>query len=56
MQSDRAGAVQTHIGQLFLTLVFKPRKCKKIEMVADSRRGHLGHILDKGGTGAGLGG
>ncbi len=26
MQSDRAGAVQTHIRQLFLTLVFKPRK------------------------------
>ena len=29
MHFDHAGAVQTHIGQLFLTLVFKPRKnCK----------------------------
>ena len=51
MQSVHACAVQTHIRALFLTPFSRPQKNKIIEMVVDSRGGHLGHISDKGGTG-----
>jgi hypothetical protein len=43
------------ISTSFLTLMPRPNKNKKIQMAAESRRGHLGHILDKGGTGRHLG-
>ena len=41
---------------IFLNSIFKHKKNEKIEMVEESRQGHLGHILDKGGTGRRLGG
>ena len=54
MQSDHAGAVQTHI----FTFVCSPfqdlQKSKRFKCAADPGRGHLGHILDKGGTGGHL--
>ena len=34
----------------FLTLFSRPQKNEKIRSIMESRRGHLGHISDKGGT------
>ena len=38
------------------SVIFQHLKKQKIEMAAESRRGHLGHIESKGGTGEHLGG
>ena len=37
------------------TFIFKHKKSAIVQMDVESRRGHLGHILDKGGTGKHLG-
>ena len=51
MQSDHAGAVQTHMLHILLLSISRRPKKQKVEIRCGPGGGHLGHILDKGGTG-----
>ena len=50
MRLDHAGAVKTHILNIFQLTIFKPKQIKRVKCAADPGRGHLWHRPEKGGT------
>ena len=54
LQSQKKKKKKTRIFKKTLKKTHKI-KTKKNQMAVESRRGHLGHISDKGGTGSHLG-